>query len=300
MGKEVSLWFARNEIGETILIDKVDKNNNRKYFCPLCGSEVIPKAIKAGAKVSSHFAHIDRSKCEGETMIHWWCKHEMFHIGDEISFKVNRVVYKYICKEIHIEKSFKTRFGVYRPDITIMTECGQRIFYEIKNTNEKKIEIYHSKWLELKSAVLELDINNYDYRKDIKSTILFHKGKIMVDRSSEYMKLAGRSIEKEYIDNKDKEMMQSLEWLWNDLVKYKNKELEIEEIIMLLESIDDTRLSKKIEKILESSSCNTILYDINNYKLRQIENYLNMSDNILRFKATTNGFRRYVQIESPY
>jgi competence CoiA-like predicted nuclease len=53
----VNLWFARNKDDEIMLITDINESNrSEKYTCPVCNSEVIPKAIGEECVVSKIFA----------------------------------------------------------------------------------------------------------------------------------------------------------------------------------------------------------------------------------------------------
>ena len=181
MNTEVVLWFARNSKGNIKIINEV-KNNKDTYFCPLCNSEVIPKAIKNDAKVAPHFAHIDKSKCTSESMIHWWFKNKFLESGDSFIVKTDKE-YKYICKEILIEQIYKTKFGEYNPDITIITETGETIYFEMNYTNKKKLEDYLDKWSDLGNIVVEVDIKSLMQANYGENTYvfkaLFYQGKCL-------------------------------------------------------------------------------------------------------------------------
>jgi competence CoiA-like predicted nuclease len=72
----VTLWFAKTDEDKIITINEInDRNIHNKYYCPMCGSDLIPKATKS-KYITEHFAHIDVSKCNNETMIHWWFKNK--------------------------------------------------------------------------------------------------------------------------------------------------------------------------------------------------------------------------------
>ena len=85
MGYEnVKLWFAKDQNGEIVTIDEVGDVHNT-YNCPVCGSSLLPKATES-FKVTPHFAHVDASKCNTESHVHWWLKNKLIEPGDE--FKV--------------------------------------------------------------------------------------------------------------------------------------------------------------------------------------------------------------------
>src|SRR5574344_253081 len=177
--ENINLWFAKNANYEIVTIDKINEENKHdKYYCPICGSEVIPKAIKEYSLMTPHFAHIDRSKCDGESMIHFWIKNKLIKQGDKFNIKLDSTVQKYVCKNIIIEQEYKTEFGTYKPDITIIKETNETIYFEVANTNKKKIEEYLDMWIELGNTVVEVDtkdLMNGNNVKEFKS--LFYKGK---------------------------------------------------------------------------------------------------------------------------
>lgn len=53
------MYLANNINGNRVYIDEADKEN--KYFCPLCGSEVI---VKHGSVRIPHFAHKSNIECD--------------------------------------------------------------------------------------------------------------------------------------------------------------------------------------------------------------------------------------------
>jgi len=57
----VNLWFARDNHGEITTI--INSNNENTYTCPICNSEVIPKALES-KQITPHFAHIDRNNVQ--------------------------------------------------------------------------------------------------------------------------------------------------------------------------------------------------------------------------------------------
>jgi len=59
LNSNINLWFAKNTNNDIVTINEIEvKNNKEKYYCPLCGSEVIPKATNSKL-ITAHFAHID-------------------------------------------------------------------------------------------------------------------------------------------------------------------------------------------------------------------------------------------------
>ena len=121
---DVSLWFAKDMNGRIITIDKANKNN--KYICPICGSEVIPKALDSD-KVTEHFAHIDRSECGGETIVHWWTKNNLLKAGDVFSVFTTEEK-QYLCKDIKVEQLILSG-KPYESAVTPLSKCIWRGFF---------------------------------------------------------------------------------------------------------------------------------------------------------------------------
>lgn len=254
----VSLWFASNEEGKIITIDKSEYGE--KYTCPLCGSEVIPKA-KDSECVSPHFAHIDRSRCQGETIIHWWIKNELLKQGDR--FKIDGIEYE--VKDIHIEKENETKEGIYKPDITIETADNKTIYFEINFKNKKNKNDYYKMWNELNNIVVEVNVMDYlqidgsfntDYNfRSIDYTISSYY-------MSEYKKICSKINKQEY----DKETLRKLEWFIYDCCQYNLKKIDIDEIYGEFKELyllnDDNIKNFICKNIWKSKKCNPCLIDI--------------------------------------
>ena len=153
MYDNVQLWFAKNEDGEILTIDEVNKNTKDKYYSPMCGSELIPRQ---GEINSWCFAHIDKSKCNSESMIHFWVKNKLIEKGDKF-IVTSDYEKEYICRDILVEKSYEVDGKIYKPDLTIITECGKTIYFEMNHTNKKKLEDYIDIWIGLNNIVVEVD-----------------------------------------------------------------------------------------------------------------------------------------------
>jgi competence CoiA-like predicted nuclease len=94
--ENINLWFAKDKNNKTVLAKDVSAEiKHNDYMCPICNSCVIPKT---GEIMSWHFAHKDASKCNSETMIHWWVKNELIKVGDEFSVDIEGNITKYKCK----------------------------------------------------------------------------------------------------------------------------------------------------------------------------------------------------------
>lgn len=254
----VNLWFSKDINNNIVLIGNInEQNKHNEYFCPICNSKVVPRT---GSKMSWHFAHKDSKKCGSEAMIHWWIKNELVKEGDVFNVIIDGQVINYKCKEILIEKSQVTILGVYKPDITIITDTDEQIYVEIANTNKKRIKDYADMWEELNNIVVEVDVkdiitgdkinifNNIDYKRyiynrDVDKTIK----KICRKNKVEY---------KDYIEN--------LQWVMNDCYKYINGEVEIDELYDEIELLDDRNIILDI--LSNNDKCNSIYKNLKDYE----------------------------------
>lgn len=260
----VALWFAKNEKGETVTINDLDEDYNGKYYCPLCGSEVIAKALES-EHMSPHFAHHDKSKCKGETIVHWWVKNELLKIGEE--FKIITDKHNtYTCKNIEIEKSYKTEFGLYRPDITIETDCGEIIFIEI-NLSNKKSDDYFDKWEEIGNTVVELNLKDIMYSDKIyinnKFGAIYYKGKRRVIDKNSKNYINYRNSIKDKVKTYDKKIINDLEWFIDCIYEsslFKNN-IDYLKIKSGIEIINEMSNKHKcfVEDIYKVSRCGGVL-----------------------------------------
>jgi len=294
----VNLWFAKDIDNNIITIDEVDVNSNNKtkYYCPLCGSEVIPKAINS-KQITAHFAHVDASKCNVESYLHFWFKHKFLESGDKFKV-VSDKEREYVCKEILVEQSYTVGDRLYRPDVTIKTECGNVIYFEMKFSNEKKLKDYIDIWLELKNIVVEIDIKKLMSKDKLPTfNALFYDGKCFNVKNGEdntYYNTIGKYKEeilnsKDNVDEKLKERLQKLDWFWRDVLRYKKGEKDIEYMVDLIDSIDEEDDKIILVKILKNKICNNIVNDYVNHKLININNYMNdiIIDDNLNYKVFT-------------
>ena len=266
----------------------VDEDRNKKYTCPVCGSEVRPivpgNKTKDGkvAQVSSHFSHFDASKCNSETAVHWWFKNKILINGDSFVVKTD-VENEYKCKELLIEQSYNTEFGIYKPDITIITECGKSIYFEMNYTNKKKVEDYMDKWLELGNLVVEVDIKMLMEASFNKSTYefraLFYEGKCFNTKKNDlYYDTVGQFKERicknNTIDDNTRERIKKLDWFWMETINYKRGETNIEQLV---DYIDYAEQDEKdlIFMILSKKRCVSIYEDYVNYKMNLFEKLAN-------------------------
>lgn len=287
----VQLWFARNEKAEIVSI--IEAAPKEKYCCPICGKEVIPKA-KQSAKVTPHFAHIDRNECKGESIIHWWFKNKFIDVGDSFIITTDST-HHFICSSILIEKTFALKTGNYRPDLTVTTECGQEIIFEMANSNKKKVKNYIDKWIELNKIIVEIDIKSLINEKNIrKFKALYYNGRCfnINVRDDGYYKTIGKFKENLLHDNKyNIEPIKELDYLWDELVKHRsNQRNNAAEILSFM--IDTREYHKIISQIMKKHKANNILREANAIYVNRISNKINkmIIDTNYSFRIPFNNY----------
>ncbi|CAI6273806.1 hypothetical protein ACL9SS_18940 [Bacillus subtilis] len=284
--ENVKQWFARDIDNRVITIDKINKFNKKStFFCPICGSSLIPKAIES-KKVTPHFAHVDLSSCNAESMVHWWFKNKFIEPGDKFYIKTDDVI-EYVCKEIKIEPVYKLSNGKYNPDISIKTECNQEIIIEMQYSNKKNVEDYIDYWLELNKTIVEVDIKRLKHNDEVYTLApLFHDGKCRYTKKNDlYHKTIGQYKEEIFKTvnlNEYKMRIEKLDWFWQDVFRYKKDEISIEEMVLLIDSFDEQD-KEIIESILDKKSCNGLRTDYLQFKNEQ-----RIKDEIHKFKVTFN------------
>ena len=302
---DVSLWFAKDMNGRIITIDKANKNN--KYICPICGSEVIPKALDSD-KVTEHFAHIDRSECGGETIVHWWTKNNLLKAGDVFSVFTTEEK-QYLCKDIKVEQVYDTPFGKYIPDATIECYNGEIIFLEVNVTNKKNVAEYYDKWKHLGKQVIEFNINNvYDMdnleiRISNRFKAIYYEGYKPYVRDKKYVDFKNDILEKVVVKKEYKEeQLNDIEWFIDDLYEYKvnKEEYKLDAIINEISYIKDTYTYEHttlIEDIMKKK-CNSVVKDIvirkDNLFYKTIKEYMDSLGFEYEIKAEKFEDTRYV------
>ena len=285
---EVNLWYALNiKTNKIDYINNLDKNNKKeKRVCPICSGEVIPKM---GNKMSWHFAHKNGETCNSESMIHWWFKNELIKTGDEFTVITGNKENIFKCKQVDIEKQYNTSYGIYKPDLTVVTEDNKLIHFEIANTNKKKIKDYINKWKELGNIVVELEIKDIINKNKINKVIAkYYNGKELVDIEKDFRNTINKELKKGLYDEN---VFNENIWLINDICKYFKNEISIEELSYEIYSIKDLKTKELISKILKNDKCNNIL---NNYIYYMINKFIKNNENILNKKDiyfTTNNAR---------
>lgn len=266
MFENINLWFAKDENDEIITIDKINEDNKHNtYTCSICGSEVI---ARTGDIKVHHFAHRDKSKCDGESMVHFWVKNELIKVGETFKIKLDDEIKEYVCKEVLIEKSYETKFGVYKPDITILTESDEIIYFEVAKTNKKKISEYFDIWLELDNVVVEVetkDLINVSYIKEFKA--ISYKN-IDSGIKSKILNVITSNNVREQCDN----YLNSIVWIFDDI---KNMNFNIQEnkdyIFYILDlAIDECLIDRNTLMTILNFKCISIKDEYINYRLNLI------------------------------
>lgn len=267
----INLWFAKDESGEIVTIDKIKNEYKNKYYCPLCGSEVIPKAVDSD-KVSPHFAHIDRSKCSGESIVHYWVKNELIKRDDIIEVITNETK-QVMIKDIEFEKSHETPYGVYKPDISLTTYKDEIIFVEVNYTNKKKVEDYYLKWKYLRNTVIEFGIKNVYSEEDNKIIIsnsfksIYYEGMIFnIDKNeNKYVSYRNNIVNK--ISKNNIKKLKEIEWFIDDIYKYNIGVIDICDLTVKFDSFKKDFWHKELlVKLFKNSKCSKAMSDIINYK----------------------------------
>ena len=85
---------------------------------------------------------------------------------------------------------------------------------------------------------------------------------------------------KEYIyknsllDNKKQDLIK-LDWLWNDIQKYKQNNIDIEDLFNLIQLIEDKNSRNIVIEILKKANCITVVNDYVKFMKNKIQNSLN-------------------------
>lgn len=269
----VSLWFGKDEENNIVTISEVDKSNNKQYYCPICGSEII---ARQGEINSWCFAHIDKSLCTMESMVHFWFKNKLIVEGTKFIINSDKAR-EYVCKDILVEETYDVGDKKYRPDITVITESGETIYFEIKYSNKKKLEDYINIWNSLGNIVVEVDSKSMmaSNNKTLPTfDALYYNGKCYHINDLEddiYYNTIGKRkhILRNYLTESSRNELGKLDWLWKEIKKYKTGDVNIEDISLLIRQIDEKDGRDVVISILRKSFCNNIVKDyVEFYKLK--------------------------------
>ena len=238
MGFEnVNLWFAKDKNNEIMMIkDIIEENKHNEYTCPICGGLV---RANTGKIKSWYFSHINADDCSSETIIHWFVKHELLKVGERFKVKINDEIKEYVCKEIIEEKEYNTKYGVYKPDLTVVTTTNEIIYIEVANTNGKKIKDFIDMWEELSNTVIEFKVGEVLNGNKIEVfNSIWYEGKEYHNQLKELRQICNRE---KYKYKFTKEQVEQIDWLINDICKYNNGLIEIDELSDEIQCIENEK-----------------------------------------------------------
>ena len=291
VSSNVALFFAYDEYENLRLITEL-KNNNKheEYYCPMCGSKVFPKGVNENKeyKTSKHFSHYSGSECSGESAIHWWYKNIFIDKNKKLCINVKGEKIYYTCKDLLTEQAYQTSFGDYRPDATIICNNGEKIFIEYCYTNNKKINDYEDKWIELNCPVIEVDIKKimkYTRLDEIILSPIYYNYEILAKRrtKNEFTRaLTNLKLE-------DKRYVKHYYNYFIDFKKYVNGELSIEDIAIILDEMNEVDLKNNID-ILKHIKCQNLLHDYCEHKKQELKN---ICDKVYDGFRVKNEYRIY-------
>lgn len=222
-------YDGNDEFANLIHVKKADKDND--YYCPCCGGTVKPRALDS-SKEQSHYYHIT-GKCTKESQLHFFCKNWLFEKGSK--FYINNNLFE--VASIDIEKIWNTRFGDYKPDITVYTTSGEIICFEMFFSNRKTGDDYFCKWNDLSNDVVEVNIKEYMCKTDENTiptfTYLYHDG-ICYSKTYEKRDLYANTIariKRELTRQKVlnyKARIEQLDWFWQKIRNNESRESILE------------------------------------------------------------------------
>lgn len=220
-----------------------DTKDDCEYFCPCCRNSIKPRANKKDKEyqVQAHFYHVNGS-CDEESRVHWIYKNWLFKSGSK--FYVENTLSE--VDHVEIEKTHKTSFGDYRPDITVHTTDGKIILFEVNFSSSKTETSYMEKWCELNCDVVEVNIKklmNEDYNNEIPRFVLIYrdgecykKSYASRDDYSEIAKIKNEWKRQDKINYKI--MWERLDWFWLTLQNYKHQKESFENVLEAFKCIN--------------------------------------------------------------
>ncbi|MBY6838817.1 competence protein CoiA family protein [Clostridium botulinum] len=287
MGFEnINLWFAKDSNNKTVLAKDITKNiKHKNYICPICNSCVIPKT---GDVMTWHFAHKDASKCNSETMIHWWVKNELIKIGDKFKVNIEGKITEYVCKELKIEQKYETSKGIYKPDITIITTNDEIIYVEIEHTNKKKLKDFINIWEELNHTVVEVETrdiingNKIEYMKAI-----WYEGKEYYEQLKKLRSVCDKEKEKYKFTKKQ---VDKIDWLISEMCKYNQGRININQLSNEIQAIENEDERELVCNIIRNKQCGTVLDDYVGYNKNKVEKKLKTYNEDYKFECNITRF----------
>lgn len=222
-------YDGNDEFANLIHVKKADRDAD--YFCPCCSGTVKPRALDS-SKEQSHYYHVT-GKCTKESQLHFFCKNWLFEKGSKFYIDDNL----FEVDSIEVEKTWRTRFGNYKPDITVYTTSGKTIYFEMFFSNRKTADDYFCKWSDLGNDVVEVNIKEYMFKTDENViptfTYLYHN-EICYSKKYEKRDLYANTIariKRELTRQKVlnyKARIEQLDWFWQKIRNNETKESILE------------------------------------------------------------------------
>lgn len=270
------MWFANDKQSEIIKIYDISEDKKHdEYRCPICSGLLRPRQ---GEIKQWHFSHMNAEDCSAEAFTHFWVKHELLKKGEPFKIKINGEIKEYICKDTLIEHEYNTSNGTYKPDLTIITENGEEIYFEIANTNKKKAKDYLNLWKELNNTVVEVSIKEMagEEKIDIFNAI-YWDGKIFREQVKDLRSFVDVEVKRTKYDEKK---IEKIYWLIDDICKYNNNELDIDIISDEIQIVEDEEARKLVVELLRRK-CSNIMEDYIQYnKKKTLKNGKDIITNI--------------------
>lgn len=280
----VSLFYAKDRYGNPRLIDEIDDGNrDEEYTCFVCGAQIKPRAIESD-KMSKHFYHVAGSECSAESVMHYWYKEMYLKDGDKFKLLVDGQYIDYECKELIVEKTYKTLAGNYRPDATVITTSGEEIFVEYNYKNKKKKSEYVDRWTELNKTVVELNISKLDDWKEKIFNPVFYNGESLIEDDLEMChSMIKKCLTPEELNNRQR--VKYLNWLLRDFRRYMMKEISIQELAVVIDNLNNVDKQCMVNMI-KGLRCQNILNEYTEYKFE-------IAKEILKEELYNNNMHKY-------
>lgn len=274
------LIVAINNDGEYVHIR--DAKNDVVYTCPCCGARIKARAMESD-KVQPHFYHSEGSECSEENIAHWIYKNWLFGSGCKFVINKDGKKKEYTVENVDIEKTYETKFGLYKPDITVNTTTGDTIYFEIYYSNKKDVDDYYCKWNELGNDVVEVNTRELIYSNINQSTpifdVIYSNGEYLkkyIDKSkrdtyANTIKVYKEAIAKSECEN-FKKRFEQLDWFWIILQKYRLQKIAKNYILEVFTNMEfeDMNNCYNLTKRLKCIDIQLDLQNINNAKFNSI------------------------------
>ena len=292
---EVNSWFGIDENKKIIKIYDLEKGQlkkeNKKVYCPICNG--ILRANQGDIK-TWYFSHENADDCNSESLCHWSVKYGVIEKGDKFKVKLGDDIKEFECENIEIEKSYDTKYGTYKPDLTITTAKGEIIFFEFANTNKKRIKDYIDIWKTINNIVVEIKIKDIiDGNKLEVVNAIYYEGKEYYEKYRDmYNYLDRETMKKEY----DKIQIEKVKWLLDDILKYNLGKIDIDIISDEIQAIEDKEVRKIVVNIL-SKKCRNIMDNYIEYNKKEIERLFKLKNFNIKI---LNNHSNYDRIYSKY